>query len=139
MTDHHAAQEREKMATTTTTTTTAADTDNDRAGGRKRTEVVRLSLVAVVALASWLGPVLLTGRSPPPSPFLDVFAVAAALIGGYPVYVETFKALLRRQINMEVSMTIAIFASPSSSRDTPSKKGGRPSSSWRAPSRGWPW
>jgi heavy metal translocating P-type ATPase len=101
MTDHRAAEEREKMATTT---------DNEMGGESKRTEVVRLSVVAVVALTSWLGPVLLTGRSPPP-PVLDAFAVAAALIGGYPVYVETFKALLRRQVNMEVSMTIAIFAS----------------------------
>jgi P-type Cu+ transporter len=42
---------------------------------------------------------------------IDVVAIAATLLGGYPVYKETFHALRHGHINMEVSMAVAIFAS----------------------------
>ncbi len=41
----------------------------------------------------------------------DVIAIAATLIGGYPIYKETFHSLRHRRITMEVSMAVAIVAS----------------------------
>ncbi len=41
----------------------------------------------------------------------DVIALAATLVGGYPIYKETYTSLKQKHINMEVSMTIAIIAS----------------------------
>ena len=41
----------------------------------------------------------------------DLIAVAATLIGGYPIFKETVLSLRRKQVNMEVSMTVAIVAS----------------------------
>jgi Cd2+/Zn2+-exporting ATPase/Cu+-exporting ATPase len=60
--------------------------------------------MALAVLASWFGlwRVFL--------PF-DLIAILATLLGGYPIYKETFQALRRRQVNMEVSMTLGIFAS----------------------------
>src|SRR3989442_13020734 len=65
---------------------------------------IRLVLMGVAALVSYLG--LLHDITP-----VDVVAIGASLIGGYPVFVETFRALRHRSINMEVSMTVAIAAS----------------------------
>src|SRR3989442_12214732 len=65
---------------------------------------IRLVLMGVAALVSYLG--LLQGITP-----IDVVAIGASLVGGYPVFVETFRALRHRSINMEVSMTVAIAAS----------------------------
>src|SRR6266568_5318568 len=42
---------------------------------------------------------------------IDFVAIGATLVGGYPVFVETFHSLRHRSINMEVSMTVAIVAS----------------------------
>ena len=41
----------------------------------------------------------------------DVIAIAATLIGGYPIFKETVLSLRRKHVNMEVSMTVAIVAS----------------------------
>jgi Cu+-exporting ATPase len=41
----------------------------------------------------------------------DAIAIAATLLGGYPVYKETFGAIRHGRINMEVSMAVAIIAS----------------------------
>jgi Cd2+/Zn2+-exporting ATPase/Cu+-exporting ATPase len=65
---------------------------------------IRLVLMGVASLISYLG--LLRSIIP-----FDVVAIGASLIGGYPVFVETFRALRHRSINMEVSMTVAIVAS----------------------------
>src|SRR5208282_5913632 len=67
-------------------------------------ELLRLALMGIAALLSWIGIWHL---------FLpiDIIAILATLVGGYPVYKETFGALSRGHVNMEVSMTIAIFAS----------------------------
>ncbi len=62
-----------------------------------RADVVRIALVAVAVVASWFAR-------------LDIIALAAALIGGYPIYRETVEALLYRRMTMELSMTIAILA-----------------------------
>ncbi len=71
---------------------------------KSRESEVRLSLMGVAALFSYLG----FWRAFTP---IDIVAIAATLIGGYPVFVETFHALRHRSINMEVSMTVAIVAS----------------------------
>src|SRR5713226_3111542 len=71
---------------------------------KSRESEIRLSLMGVAALFSYLG----FWRAFTP---IDVVAIAATLIGGYPVFVETFRALRHRSINMEVSMTVAIVAS----------------------------
>src|SRR5208282_2433641 len=67
-------------------------------------ELLRLALMAIAALLSWIGiwHVFLS---------IDFIAILAALVGGYPVYRETFGALRHGHVNMEVSMTVAIFAS----------------------------
>src|SRR5438132_12065498 len=71
---------------------------------KDRKDEIRLVLMGVAALVSYLG--LLHGVTP-----IDVVAIGASLIVGYPVFVETFLALHHRSINMEVSMTVAIVAS----------------------------
>ena len=70
----------------------------------KSKEVLRLALMGVAALLSWIGAwhVFLP---------IDFVAILATLVGGYPVYKETFGALRYGHVNMEVSMTVAIFAS----------------------------
>ena len=65
---------------------------------------IPLVLMGVAALVSYLG--VLRGLAP-----IDVVAIGATLIGGYPVFVETLQSLRHRAINMEVSMTVAIVAS----------------------------
>src|SRR5205807_5971835 len=42
---------------------------------------------------------------------IDFVAIGATLVGGYPVFIETFHSLRQRSINMEVSLTVAIVAS----------------------------
>src|SRR6267378_3574491 len=71
---------------------------------KNRKDEIRLVLMGVAALVSYLG--FLRGIAP-----IDVVAIGASLIGGYHVFVETFRALRHRSINMEVSMTVAIVAS----------------------------
>ncbi len=72
--------------------------------GNTRIDFVRLSIMAVAAVSSGLG----IWRHLLP---IDVVAIAATLLGGYPVYKETFLALRHGRVNMEVSMAVAIFAS----------------------------
>ena len=67
-------------------------------------ELLRLALMGVVALFSWIG--IWHAFLP-----IDFIAILATLVGGYPVYKETFGALRHGHVNMEVSMTVAIVAS----------------------------
>jgi heavy metal translocating P-type ATPase len=68
-----------------------------------RGELVRIGLVALAVLLSWLFPW---------QPFLKINAVAlaATLVGGYPIFREAFGALRERRMTMELSMTIALVA-----------------------------
>jgi Cd2+/Zn2+-exporting ATPase/Cu+-exporting ATPase len=68
-----------------------------------RGDLVRIGLVALAVLVSWLLPW---------QPLLKVNAVAliATLVGGYPIYKEAFEALRERRMTMELSMTIALVA-----------------------------
>jgi len=72
--------------------------------GNTRADLVRLSIMALAAASSGIG--ISLGVLP-----FEVVAVAATLLGGYPVYKETLQSLRHGHINMEVSMTVAIFAS----------------------------
>ena len=69
----------------------------------KTSDLLRIALVAVVALAGRLG----LGNS-----FFgfDALSVAAALFGGYPIFREAVAALLHRRMTMELSMSIAVIA-----------------------------
>jgi heavy metal translocating P-type ATPase len=69
-----------------------------------RTDVLRLFLVGAAAGISFAG--LGKGFTP-----VDIIAIAAIILGGYPVYKETFESLRHGHVNMEVSMAVAIFAS----------------------------
>src|SRR5438445_13876532 len=60
--------------------------------------------MAAAAVSSWSG---IWGQFLP----VDIVAIAATLLGGYPVYKETLRALRHGHVNMEVSMAVAIFAS----------------------------
>jgi len=71
---------------------------------KNREDEIRLSLMGLAALFSYLG--LWHSFSS-----IDFVAIGATLVGGYPVFVETFHSLRHRSINMEVSMTVAIVAS----------------------------
>ncbi len=71
---------------------------------RNREDEIRLFLMGVAALFSYLG--FWRGFIS-----IDLVAIGATLVGGYPVFVETFHSLRHRSINMEVSMTVAIVAS----------------------------
>jgi P-type Cu+ transporter len=72
--------------------------------GNTKTDVVRLLVMAFAAVFSGLG----VWRQLLP---IDAVAIAATLLGGYPVYKETLLALRHGRVNMEVSMAVAIFAS----------------------------
>ena len=71
---------------------------------RNGLDEIRLAAMALAALFSYLGYWKLI------FPF-DIVAILASLVGGYPVFVETFRSLRHRAVNMEVSMTVAIVAS----------------------------
>ncbi len=71
---------------------------------KNRIDEIRLSLMGIAALFSYLA----VWRSFFP---IDFVAIGATLVGGYPVFIETFHSLRHRSINMEVSMTVAIVAS----------------------------
>jgi Cd2+/Zn2+-exporting ATPase/Cu+-exporting ATPase len=68
-----------------------------------RGDLVRIALVAVAVLVSWLFPWQ-------PVLKVDVVALTATLLGGYPIYKEAFEALRERRMTMELSMTIALVA-----------------------------
>ncbi|HXY83136.1 MAG TPA: cation-translocating P-type ATPase [Candidatus Saccharimonadales bacterium] len=84
----------------------ASETENPAEEEHKNTprELLRLALMGVVALLSWIG--VWHAFLP-----IDFIAILATLAGGYPVYKETCVALRHGKVNMEVSMTVAIVAS----------------------------
>ncbi len=67
------------------------------------TELVRIAFVALAAAAVWF---------PRWEPFshISVIGIAAALIGGYPIFKEAFENVVERKMTMELSMTIALLA-----------------------------
>src|SRR6202158_1341945 len=75
--------------------------------GRERSillsERVRIALIALGALATWLGLWKALGG-------VGVLAIAIAFVGGWALLREAFSAVLARKMTMELSMTIAIAA-----------------------------
>src|SRR5450755_1481154 len=66
-------------------------------------ELVRIAFVALAAAAVWF-------RLWEPFPHISVIGIAAALIGGYPIFKEAFENVVERKMTMELSMTIALLA-----------------------------
>jgi heavy metal translocating P-type ATPase len=66
-------------------------------------EFARVALVGAAAAVAWSGAV-------PQFHGFDLIALAAALIGGYPVFEEAISNLLSRRMTMELSMTIALVS-----------------------------
>jgi heavy metal translocating P-type ATPase len=66
-------------------------------------ELVRIAFVALAAAAVWL-------RLWEPFPHVSVIGIAAALIGGYPIFKEAFENIVERKMTMELSMTIALLS-----------------------------
>ena len=67
------------------------------------TELLRIGFVALAAAAVWF-------RLWEPFPHVSVIGIAAALIGGYPIFKEAFENIIERKMTMELSMTIALLA-----------------------------
>src|SRR6202142_605473 len=66
-------------------------------------ELVRMAFVAVAAAAVWV-------RIWEPFSRISVIGIAAALIGGYPIFKEAFENIVERKMTMELSMTIALLS-----------------------------
>src|SRR6201997_1787913 len=69
--------------------------------GVERTELVRISFVAIAAAAVWF-------RLWEPFSHISVIGIVATLIGGYPIFKEAFENIVERRMTMELSMTIAL-------------------------------
>lgn len=65
----------------------------------ERADLIRIAFVGLAVLLCWLH-----------VPYFNVLAIAATLIGGYPIYEEAFSNLRERRMTMELSMSIALFA-----------------------------
>ena len=66
-------------------------------------ELARIAFVALAAAAVWF-------RLWEPFPRVSVIGIAAALIGGYPIFKEAFENIVERKMTMELSMTIALLS-----------------------------
>lgn len=77
--------------------------DTPTGPGVEAADLARVALVAVAAAAVWF-------RVWEPFPSVSVIGLAAALIGGYPIFKEAAENLLARRMTMELSMTIALAA-----------------------------
>jgi P-type Cu+ transporter len=64
-------------------------------------DVARITFVGLAILGSWLG----LWRN---FAHFDVIGLIATLIGGYPIFRESFHNLISRRMTMELSMTIAL-------------------------------
>ena len=68
-----------------------------------RIELIRLGTMAVALLLSWL-------KVLAPVTSFDFIALAATLVGGFPMFEEAYEAVRERRMTMELSMTIAVVA-----------------------------
>ena len=66
-------------------------------------DLARVGLVGLATSATWF-------QVWRPVAVVDVIALAAAIVGGFPIYREALAALVARRMTMELSMTIAIAA-----------------------------
>jgi heavy metal translocating P-type ATPase len=66
-------------------------------------EILRIAFVALAAAAVWF-------RLWEPFPHVSVIGIAAALIGGYPIFKEAYENIVERKMTMELSMAIALLS-----------------------------
>ena len=66
-------------------------------------ELIRLAIMAVALVLSWLG-VWKSIAS------FDFIALTITIIGGYPMYKEAFDNIRSKRMTMELSMSIAVIA-----------------------------
>src|SRR6202790_3401322 len=66
-------------------------------------ELARIGFVALAAAALWF-------RLWEPFPHVSVIGIAAALIGGYPIFKEAYENIVERKMTMELSMAIALLS-----------------------------
>src|ERR1017187_6781913 len=71
--------------------------------GLEFAEVLRVVFVAFAAAAVWF-------HVWEPFHRVSVIGLAAALIGGYPIFKEAFENIIQRRMTMELSMTIALVS-----------------------------
>lgn len=77
----------------------------DRAHDERLIDVIRLSTLGAITLfAAWL-------QLLQPDWLANIVIVVAVVAGGYPIFKESFYALKKGRVNMELSMVIAIVAS----------------------------
>ncbi|HVO64326.1 MAG TPA: cation-translocating P-type ATPase [Terriglobales bacterium] len=69
----------------------------------ERADAVRIGLVAIAAAMVWF-------RIWEPFRNISIIGLAAALLGGYPIFKEAVNDILERRMTMELSMTIALVA-----------------------------
>ncbi len=72
-------------------------------GGSEWIEYGRIAFVGLAILVTWF-------QWWRPVPRFDVVGLAAALLGGYPIFREAVADILKRRMTMELSMTIALLA-----------------------------
>ncbi len=77
--------------------------DDQPSAGAETVDLVRIALVALAVGATWF-------RVWEPLARIDLVALLATLVGGYPIFREAVEALFRRRMTMELSMTIALGA-----------------------------
>jgi Cd2+/Zn2+-exporting ATPase/Cu+-exporting ATPase len=77
--------------------------ESDHHHSVERFELVRIGFVALASVASWTGLWRYVAD-------FDVIALAATLLGGYPIFKEALANLVARRMTMELSMTIALTA-----------------------------
>ena len=75
----------------------------EHGNGFEWVELVRIAFVTLAATAVWF-------RLWEPFPRISVIGVAAALIGGYPIFKEAIENIVERKMTMELSMTIALLS-----------------------------
>ena len=77
--------------------------EHDHEHGFEIADVLRVVFVALAAAAVWF-------HLWEPFARVSVIGLAATLIGGYPIFKESFENLLERRMTMELSMTIALVS-----------------------------
>src|SRR5579871_672400 len=79
------------------------DHDHGHEHGFEWGDIARIAFTALAAAGVWF-------RVWEPFPNVSVIGIAAALIGGYPIFKEAFENIVERKMTMELSMTIALLA-----------------------------
>ncbi|MGH2906817.1 MAG: heavy metal translocating P-type ATPase [Solirubrobacterales bacterium] len=91
------------MTNNSNSTDEPSHTDDEHARGVERGDLIRIGMVGLAVLASWLMPWR-------PFASLEVISLVATLAGGLPIWKEAVAAVAERRMTMELSMTIAIGA-----------------------------